>query len=95
MTLSKKSIRWPLGCRFIDYKNRKFTIRKIVFGNAIEGQCNEICIDEGLILFSSSNEPQTSIGFVQDGSEEMKTISVDELEELYRTRNIDYLPYGT
>lgn len=95
MILSKKSIRWPLGCRFIDYKKRKFTIRKIVFGNAVEGQCNEICIDEGIILFNSSNELQTEVGFVQDGSEEMKTISVDELEELYRTRNIDYLPYGT
>ncbi|WP_286753898.1 MULTISPECIES: hypothetical protein [Sphingobacterium] len=95
MTLGKRSIRWPLGCRFVDYNNKKFTIRKIVFGNAIEGQCNEICIDEGLILFNSSNEPQTAAGFVQDGSEEMKTISVDELEELYRTRNIDYLPYGT
>ncbi|MDQ1150183.1 hypothetical protein QE382_002167 [Sphingobacterium zeae] len=95
MTLSKKSIRWPLGCRFIDYKKRRFTIRKIVFGNAVEGQCNEICIDEGLILFNASNEPQTAVGFVQDGSEEMKTISVDELEELYRSNNIDYLPYGT
>lgn len=95
MTLSKKSIRWPLGCRFIDYKKRRFTIRKIVFGNAVEGQCNEICIDEGLILFNASNETQTAVGFVQDGSEEMKTISVDELEELYRSNNIDYLPYGT
>ncbi|WP_282635809.1 hypothetical protein [Sphingobacterium thalpophilum] len=95
MTLRKKPIRWPLGCRFVDYRNRKFTIRKIVFGNAVEGYCNEISIDEGIILFNSGDDPQTEVGFIQDGTEEMKTISVDDLEELYRSKNIDYLPYGT
>lgn len=97
MTTSRNVIRWPLGCRFIDYTGRKFTVRKIIFGNAIEGNCNTIVIDEGIMLLGRMGESQTHVGFVQDGSEENDIIiqPIEVIEELYRTKNISYLPYGS
>lgn len=96
MTAARNVVRWPLGCRFIDYTGRKFTVRKIVFGDAIEGCCNTIVIDEGVILQNRMGEPQTHVGFVQDGSAESEIIiqPIDVIEELFRSKNISYLPYG-
>lgn len=97
MTTVRNTIRWPLGCRFIDYTGRKFTVRKVVFGNAVDGLCNTIVIDEGIMILNKIGEPQTHVGFVQDGSEEEDIIiqPIEVIEELYRTKNISYLPYGS
>jgi len=97
MNTAKKVIRWPLGCRFIDYTGRKFTVRKVVFGNAVDGNCNTIVIDEGIMILNKMGEPQTHVGFVQDGSDEteINIQPIEVIEELFRTKNISYLPYGT
>lgn len=87
--------KWPLGCRFIDHTGRKFTVRHIKFGDAINELCNIVNTDDGIIYSQKGGYPQSEVGFIQDGADKLIIQSLEVMEELYRTSQIKYLAYGS